>query len=115
MKDLQRELGLSYLFISHNLAVVDYIADRIAVMYHGEFVEVADREALFQRPTHPYTRTLLEAIPVADLDKLLDFSRIQNPADDKTETWHSGNADGELKEIAAGHWVRAKRTTLTFN
>lgn len=63
MKDLQRELGLTYLFISHNLAVVHHVADRVGVMYLGRIVEVAGRDALFQRPRHPYTRMLLEAIP----------------------------------------------------
>ena len=67
MKDLQRELGLTYLFISHNLAVVRYIADRVGVMYLGRLAELAPKSELFARPRHPYTRMLLEAIP--DLEK----------------------------------------------
>ncbi|AOB28170.1 MULTISPECIES: ABC transporter ATP-binding protein [Bordetella] len=63
MKDLQRELGLTYLFISHNLAVVRHVADRVGVMYLGKLVEVAPRDDLFAQPRHPYTRMLLEAIP----------------------------------------------------
>lgn len=63
MKRLQRELGLTYLFISHNLAVVHHVADRIAVMYLGKIVELAERDALFTQPRHPYTRMLLSAIP----------------------------------------------------
>lgn len=63
MKDLQRNLGLTYLFISHNLAVVHHIADRIGVMYLGRLVEIASRDELFERPRHPYTRMLLGAIP----------------------------------------------------
>jgi len=63
MKDLQRRLGLTYLFISHNLAVVHHVADRVGVMYLGRIVEVASRDALFSQPRHPYTRMLLEAIP----------------------------------------------------
>lgn len=63
MKRLQRELGLTYLFISHNLAVVHHMADRIAVMYLGRIVELAPRDALFERPQHPYTRMLISAIP----------------------------------------------------
>lgn len=63
MKDLQRELGLTYLFISHNLAVVHHVADRVAVMYLGRIVELAPRDILFNNPRHPYTRMLLSAIP----------------------------------------------------
>ena len=63
MKDLQRELGLTYLFISHNLAVVYHISDRVGVMYLGRLVEIADAAALFVAPHHPYTRLLLETIP----------------------------------------------------
>jgi peptide/nickel transport system ATP-binding protein len=63
MKDLQRELGLTYLLISHNLAVVYYISDRVGVMYLGKLVEIADVKTLFSRPVHPYTRMLLDAIP----------------------------------------------------
>ena len=63
MKDLQRRLGLTYLFISHNLAVVHHVADRVGVMYLGRIVEIADRDSLFENPQHPYTRMLLSAIP----------------------------------------------------
>ena len=63
MRDLQDELGLTYLFISHNLAVVRYMADRIGVMYLGGLVEVADTKELFTAPAHPYTRMLLAAVP----------------------------------------------------
>jgi peptide/nickel transport system ATP-binding protein len=63
MKDLQREQGLTYLFISHNLAVVRHVADQVGVMYLGRLVEVADKHTLFDSPQHPYTRMLLDAIP----------------------------------------------------
>jgi peptide/nickel transport system ATP-binding protein len=63
MKDLQRELGLTYLFISHNLAVVHHISDRVGVMYLGKVVELTTRRTLFETPRHPYTRMLLDAIP----------------------------------------------------
>ena len=63
MRDLQRRLGLTYLFISHNLAVVHHIADRVGVMYLGRIVELADKKPLFAQPQHPYTRMLLDAIP----------------------------------------------------
>ena len=63
MKDLQRKRGLTYLFISHNLAVVRHVADQVGVMYLGRLVEVADKALLFSQPQHPYTRMLLDAIP----------------------------------------------------
>ena len=66
MMDLQRELKLAYLFISHNLAVVEHISHRIAVMYLGRIVEFTDKRTLFTRPQHPYTESLLLAVPVPD-------------------------------------------------
>jgi peptide/nickel transport system ATP-binding protein len=63
MKDLQRQRGLTYLFISHNLAVVRHVSDQVGVMYLGRLVELADKVELFSRPRHPYTRMLLDAIP----------------------------------------------------
>lgn len=63
MKDLQRRLGLTYLFISHNLAVVRHVSDQVGVMYLGRLVELADKRTLFAQPLHPYTRMLLDAIP----------------------------------------------------
>jgi oligopeptide/dipeptide ABC transporter ATP-binding protein len=64
--DLQRELGLGYLFISHNLAVVEHISHKIAVMYLGRLVEYADKRTIFTNPKHPYTEALLSAVPVPD-------------------------------------------------
>jgi peptide/nickel transport system ATP-binding protein len=66
MKDLQRRLGLTYLFISHNLAAIYQVSDRVGVMYLGRLVEVATAEKLFAMPRHPYTRLLLETIPRLD-------------------------------------------------
>jgi len=63
MKDLQRQLGLTYLFISHNLAVIYQMSDRVGVMYLGRLVEIASAEQLFASPRHPYTRLLLDTIP----------------------------------------------------
>lgn len=66
LKDLQSELDLTLLFIAHNLAVVEHVSDRVAVMYLGRVVEVTDRETLYRNPTHPYTQALLSAIPIPD-------------------------------------------------
>src|SRR5205823_12229909 len=66
LEDLQKEFSLTYLFISHGLAVVEHISDRVAVMYLGRIVEVASAEELYANPLHPYTRALLSAIPVPD-------------------------------------------------
>ena len=74
MKDLQRQQGLTYLFISHNLAVVRHVSDQVGVMYLGRLVELAPKQALFERPRHPYTRMLLDAIP-----KMHDTGRARTP------------------------------------
>jgi peptide/nickel transport system ATP-binding protein len=74
MKDLQRERGLTYLFISHNLAVVRHVSDNVGVMYLGQLVELADKHSLFSNPQHPYTRMLLDAIP-----KMKDTGRARTP------------------------------------
>ena len=74
MKDLQRKLGLTYLFISHNLAVVRHVSDQVGVMYLGRLVELADKQALFGSPRHPYTRMLIDAIP-----KMTDTGRARTP------------------------------------
>ena len=74
MKDLQEELGLTYLFITHDLSVVKYVSDDILVMYLGQMVEKAPSDKLFKKPMHPYTQALLSAIPIPDPD--LPMNRI---------------------------------------
>ena len=115
LKDLQTKLGLTYLFISHNLAVVDYMADRIAVMCRGRIVEIAPRETLLQAPVHPYTKSLLAAVPFPDLDRPLDFAALRASGASETSSWGLAFRDEEAGESLApvdlgdGHLVLARR------
>ncbi len=111
LRDLQGALGLSCLFVSHNLAVVDYMADRICVMCRGLIVEEAPRAALFRNPAHPYTRTLLAAVPEPDPDYPLDFAALRRDRLSDPRTWPAPFtlAEGEagvMREIEPGHCVR---------
>jgi oligopeptide/dipeptide ABC transporter ATP-binding protein len=81
MKDLQKDFGLTFVFIAHDLAVVRHFADQVAVMYLGGIVEVADRQSLCERPRHPYTKALLSAVPESDLDAVGVRKRIQLSGD----------------------------------
>jgi peptide/nickel transport system ATP-binding protein len=115
LKDLQKELGLTYLFISHNLAVVDYMADRIAVMFRGKIVEIAPREVILRDPVHPYTRSLLAAVPFPDLDRPLDFAGLKAAGPSSKRNWGPNFAESEGTELAYadlgdGHFVRAHRS-----
>jgi peptide/nickel transport system ATP-binding protein len=110
--DLKEKLGLTYLFISHNLAVVDYIADRVAVMCAGRIVEVAGRGVLFRDPVHPYTQALLAAVPAPDLAHRLDFEQLMEDKASDPAAWpepfrrHRDNPP-RLVEVAPGHFVEA--------
>ena len=111
LKDLQAALGLSYLFVSHNLAVVDYIADTIAVMCRGYIVEEAPKVALFRNPVHPYTQALLAAVPDPDLDRPLDFGKLRTDRFSDPSMWPApfqllDGQIGEMREIEPGHKVR---------
>ncbi len=110
LKDLQRELGLTYIFISHNLAVVDYMADRIAVMCAGRLVEQAGRKELFSNPVHPYTRALLAAVPEPDPHRRLDLSLLMEGRASVPGEWPEPFTEtGGLGTVRVGdgHWVRA--------
>ena len=96
LMDLQQRLSLTYLFIAHDLRLVEHICSRVAVMYLGRIVEIGDAPSLFAAPQHPYTRALLSAIPVLDPDA--PRQRISlDPA--------SFSRDAALKQIADGHWA----------
>ena len=117
LKDLKAQLGLTYLFVSHNLAVVDYIADRIAVMCRGRIVEIAPRLTLFRNPVHPYTRALLTAVPAPDLDHRLDFAGLMEEKASDPAAWPlpfrvDDEFRPELVDLGGGHFVQASAQNL---
>jgi len=106
LMDLQAELGLSYLFISHDMAVVERISHRVAVMYLGQIVEIGKREDIFERPQHPYTKKLLSAVPVADpkqrrKERRLMVDEIPSPVKPLSYTPELVSYD----EVSPGHFV----------
>ncbi|MCZ6646019.1 MAG: ABC transporter ATP-binding protein [SAR324 cluster bacterium] len=111
LKDLQQELGLTMLFVSHNLAVVHYVAERVVVMCAGHIVESASRDDLFSNPRHPYTQALLSAVPEPDLKQNLDFSAIALEGASDPATWPEpfrleAGMGSAMREVSAGHHVR---------
>ncbi|MEP2707233.1 MAG: ABC transporter ATP-binding protein [Roseibium sp.] len=112
LQDLKRDLNLTYLFVSHNLAVVDYVADRVAVMCRGRLVEVGETRNVISNPLHPYTKALLSAVPEPDLSAPLDFATLDANRASEPETWPEPFrlVDGvlpSLVELEPDHFVCA--------
>lgn len=127
LKDLQEELRLTYLFIAHDLSVIRFIADKVGVMYLGRLVEVTETEVLFENPTHPYTRALLSAIPIADPDNTAlkaelegDVPSPNNPPSGcvfHTRCPEAGEGCSQevpaLKEVEKDHLVACNKANIT--
>jgi oligopeptide/dipeptide ABC transporter ATP-binding protein len=128
MLELQQEMGLAYLFIAHDLAVVKHISDRVAVMYLGKIVELADADSLYRNPRHAYTKALLSAIPVADpaakKERILLEGDVPSPINPPRGSAfghrmkhplyeQTVDKDLPLTEIAPGHFVAADPCCLT--
>ena len=110
--DLQQALHLTYIFISHNLAVVHYIADRIAVMCAGRLVELARYDELFRRPVHPYTRALVAAVPEPNLARKLDLTALMEGKASNPAAWPApfrldASSPTGMIDLGGGHFVRA--------
>lgn len=109
MRKLQREKGLTYLFIAHDLSMVKYISDRIGVMYFGKLVELTSAEELYKNPLHPYTQSLLSAIPLPDPES--ERTRRRKTYDPNVHQY----ADGEevkMREVVPGHYVYCSEKEL---
>ena len=105
LKKFQRELGLTYLFIAHDLSVVRFISDRIAVIYKGVIVEVAETEELFNHPIHPYTQSLLSAVPIPD--PILERKKVLKIYDPEQHDYSEDKP--QMVEIKPGHYVWANK------
>ncbi|MFC3393897.1 ABC transporter ATP-binding protein [Brenneria rubrifaciens] len=107
MLDLQQKLGLAFLFISHDMAVVERISHRVAVMYLGEIVEIGPRSAIFENPQHDYTRRLISAVPIPDPDtrpvRAILSDELKNPMRSPDFT----HPERRYREVSPGHWVQA--------
>lgn len=107
MKKLQKEKGLTYLFIAHDLSMVKYISDRIGVMYFGRLVELADANELYNNPIHPYTQSLLSAIPLPDPD--YERTRVRKTYDPSQHNYQP-NEDVDFREVKPGHFVMCSQS-----
>lgn len=109
LKELQDRLGLTYLFIAHDLSMVKHISDRVAVMYLGKMVELAESEELYANPLHPYTQSLLSAIPIPDPDIEVNKKRIHLHDELGTPIYsaseETNEAETQLIEVSKGHFV----------
>ncbi|NQX44520.1 ATP-binding cassette domain-containing protein [Paenibacillus tritici] len=109
LKELQDRLGLTYLFIAHDLSMVKHISDRVAVMYLGKMVELAESEELYANPLHPYTKSLLSAIPVPDPEVEANKKRIHLHDELGSPIYAAGektnDSDFEMIEVSKGHFV----------
>ncbi|WP_353056190.1 ABC transporter ATP-binding protein [Priestia koreensis] len=111
MKKLQRERGLTYLFIAHDLSMVKYISDRIGVMYRGRIVELATSDELYKKPVHPYTKALLSAIPLPDPET--ERTRVRKIYDPESHQYNG--EEPELREVSPGHFVSCSESEfLTY-
>jgi len=108
LNDLRKDFGITIMFIAHDLSVVKYFADRIGVMYYGKLVELADKDELFKNPLHPYTKSLLSAVPLPDPQYERGRQRIKYDP-----TVHDYSADlPELHEIKKGHLIYANQAEI---
>ena len=108
LKKFQKELGLTYLFIAHDLSVVRFISDRIAVIYKGVIVEVAETEELFNNPVHPYTQALLSAVPIPD--PILERKKVLKVYDPDQHDYETDKPS--MVEIRPGHYVWANQAEV---
>jgi peptide/nickel transport system ATP-binding protein len=108
LQELQEEMGLSYLFISHDMAVVENVSDRVAVMYLGQIVEMGSRTQIFSNPQHPYTRRLIEAVPVPDPEhRRPPGARLTGEIPTPVHPVGAGPQRVRLEDIGEGHLVAA--------
>jgi oligopeptide/dipeptide ABC transporter ATP-binding protein len=127
MEELQEQMGLTYLFIAHDLSMVRHISDRMAVMYLGKVVELTDRDEIYDNPLHPYTQALMSAVPVPDPEieekrqRIILEGDLPSPANPPSgcnfntrcpvamEECFAG--EPEFKEVTPGHWVACFRVS----